>query len=120
MYVAVDQRAELLINGKPFLMVSNCDVLGTVKLSLKYGDVIAVIATNNNMGANLRVAFVSDGKQLIRTGDAGWNARNDFSPSGGRNKWMLPEYVDDNWPDAKTVQYGCTAKNFPRCKTNMD
>lgn len=113
LYMAADQQAELFINGKSFLKISQCYELTTVKVALKYDDVIAIKATNINLQANLRVAFVSNGRQLFGTGDAGWKVRNAFLPPNGENNWMLPKYVDNDWPNAKIVSHGCTVRNFP-------
>lgn len=113
LYADADDEVEVFLNGKSLFYVESCFGLGTATVSLKYGDVISAVVKNYYQGGSLRMVFMSDGRKWFSTGLDGWKYRIAFSSFAARDGWMLPEYADDDWPNARTTDRGCTSPDFP-------
>lgn len=112
LFLDADDSAEVYLNGKSIMKVSECSTTKKVDVSLKLGDVISAKAVNFGGNAGLRVAFFSEGNKRFET-DASWKVRNEFPVIGKSLSWTLPTYIDDDWPTAKFVNVVCAGNKFP-------
>lgn len=115
LYLAADDAAELFLNGKFLIKVNACFDIAKTKVTLRKGDVLAVIGRNwDNDEAGVRVAFVSENDPSKSFGTQGkdWKARAPFVPVDGPRAWMSKFYDDRDWPLA-TDSGGCLNPDFP-------
>lgn len=112
LYVTADNSAEVYLNGVHVLTVPSYNVLRSTRISVQFGDVIALTARNNISGAGIKVAFIASGREIFSTNNDDWKARNKFPARGSPPLWLLPEYIDEDWPLADQ-SVGYTVKEFP-------
>lgn len=114
LFLAADNGAELFLNGKFLIKVSECFEIAKTKVALRKGDVLAVIGRNVNLSSSVRVAFFSenDPNMSFHTQGKDWKARPEFSPVDGSNAWMSKFYDDRDWPLA-AERRGCVSPDFP-------
>lgn len=112
LFVSIDDRAELFLNGESILPFRDCWRFHKIPISSKYGDVIAVKATNLNVDAGLRLVFVVNNNHVFSTNSTGWKVIEEFLETEDNLAWTRPEYIDNAWPEAREGISRCKPTNF--------